>query len=371
MNICGGGPRSLIIIIPVLMILCAPTKMHYQVTIEAFSPSYSSSPVINNNGGYCNAFIIDRHNNQLQSLSPQVTHALYYTPPSLSASTMQLFSTSSSTDISNNEEKSVIKTNKPTTKAKATTDMDFTSGIDTIFTSIDIDNSGTIDLDEYNLALSSTQYTHEEIVSSFREIDEDGNGEISREEFYNAITNLQLKQQQKQQQAQSDDNDKDNNNNNNDTIIIIEDPCPMGYWLNSITQQCQPLSPLGTFSQKIETTRMLKPIYNRLVNLKPNRDAIRKSGVSFALAYSIISNLNGAISLSIAWYMTVKRVSLHNYFVGLYAVLCCAVLCQCKMHLFGELCTADVAFLKVVCLLIMHCIPYLFLLINAYGQYGK
>ena len=363
MNICGGGPRSLIIIIPVLMILCAPTKMHYQVTIEAFSPSYSSSPVINNNGGYCNAFIIDRHNNQLQSLSPQVTHALYYTPPSLSASTMQLFSTSSSTDISNNEEKSVIKTNKPTTKAKPT-DMDFTSGIDTIFTSIDIDNSGTIDLDEYNLALSSTQYTHEEIVSSFREIDEDGNGEISREEFYNAITNLQLKQQAQQQQAQSDDNNKDNNNND-DTIIIIEDPCPMGYWLNSITQQCQPLSPLGTFSQKIETTRMLKPIYNRLVNLKPNRDAIRKSGVSFALAYSIISNLNGAISLSIAWYMTVKRVSLHNYFVGLYAVLYDVLCCACVK------CIAEVAFLKVVCLLIMHCIPYLFLLINAYGQYGK
>ena len=368
MNICGGGPRSLIIIIPVLMILCAPTKMHYQVTIEAFSPSYSSSPVINNNGGYCNAFIIDRHNNQLQSLSPQVTHALYYTPPPLSASTMQLFSTSSSTDINNNEEKSVIKTNKPTTKAKATTDMDFTSGIDTIFTSIDIDNSGTIDLDEYNLALSSTQYTHEEIVSSFREIDEDGNGEISREEFYNAITNLQLKQQQKQQQqqqAQSDDNNKDNNNNNDDTIIIIEDPCPMGYWLNSITQQCQPLSPLGTFSQRIETSRALKPIYNRLVNLKPNRDAIRKSGVSFALAYSIISNLNGAISLSIAWYMTVKRVSRYIYFVVVDAVLYDVLCCACVK------CIAEVAFLKVVCLLIMHCIPYLFLLINAYGQYGK
>lgn len=51
-------------------------------------------------------------------------------------------------------------------------------------------------------------------------------------------------------------------------------------------------------------------MYKRITKLfGVNKLAIRKHGVSFALAYSIISNLNGALSLSVAWYMTVKRVS--------------------------------------------------------------
>ena len=51
-------------------------------------------------------------------------------------------------------------------------------------------------------------------------------------------------------------------------------------------------------------------MYQRITNnFGIDKAAIRKKGVSFALAYSIISNLNGAISLSVAWYMTVKRVS--------------------------------------------------------------
>ena len=39
------------------------------------------------------------------------------------------------------------------------------------------------------------------------------------------------------------------------------------------------------------------------------KETIKEKGVPFALAYSMISNLNGAIGLSVAWYMTVKKVS--------------------------------------------------------------
>ena len=158
-------------------------------------------------------------------------------------------------------------------------------GVDKIFTTIDIDGSGTIDLSEYDLVLSSnTQYSAADIQRSFHEIDTDGNGEISRDEFQTAIAN---------------------------TDISIDSDCPMGYWLNSVEKTCQPLGPVGRISQKIETSLPFKDVYKRITNLfGVNKLAMRKHGVSFALAYSIISNLNGALSLSVAWYMTVKRVSI-------------------------------------------------------------
>ena len=197
--------------------------------------------------------------------------------------------------------------NATTTKTKTTAPNDddddddmlsFSEGVDKIFTSIDIDGSGTIDIEEYNLALSSTSYSNEAIQRTFNEIDTDGNGTIDRHEFQSAISKLRIELQQQHQQDGS----------SNSTTRRDED-CPMGYWLNSVQQTCQPLGPIGRISQKIETKGPLNNIYKRITNLKPDREAIRKRGVSFALAYSIISNLNGAISLSVAWYITVKRVS--------------------------------------------------------------
>ena len=139
------------------------------------------------------------------------------------------------------------------------------------------------------MALSSTDYTNEEITESFKEIDTDGNGEISREEFQFAIQKLKTEKMNKQR---------------------IDKDCPMGYWLNSVEQTCQPLGPIGRISQQIETLPRFRGIHERITTVFGiDKAAIRKKGVSFALAYSIISNLNGAISLSVAWYMTVKRVS--------------------------------------------------------------
>ncbi|KAL7536770.1 hypothetical protein ACHAXR_007387 [Thalassiosira sp. AJA248-18] len=158
-----------------------------------------------------------------------------------------------------------------------------TTGVDKIFSAVDLDGSGAIDLEEYYLHLSSAGYSKEAIQRSFWEMDRDGNGEISRDEFQTAITTLQAE----------------------------EGDCPMGYWLNSVEQSCQPLGPVGRISQKIENLGPLKKVSKKITNLfGVDRQAIRKKGVSFALAYSIISNMNGALSLSVAWYMTVKRTGL-------------------------------------------------------------
>ena len=84
----------------------------------------------------------------------------------------------------------------------------------------------------------------------------------------------------------------------------------MGYWLDSVQQTCRPLGPVGRMSQRLETLGPLKGIYEKITNLfGVDRLSLRKRGVPFLLAYSVISNLNGAVSLSVAWYLTVKRVS--------------------------------------------------------------
>jgi len=194
-----------------------------------------------------------------------------------------------SSSIDNNTADTGVAT---TTKTTSQTAEDVLSeGVQKVFSIVDIDNSGSIDWNEYYLALSSTDYTNEEITESFKEIDTDGNGEISREEFQFAIQKLKTEKMSKQR---------------------IDEDCPMGYWLNSVEQTCQPLGPIGRISQQIETLPRFKGVYQRITNnFGIDKAAIRKKGVSFALAYSIISNLNGAISLSVAWYMTVKRVSLN------------------------------------------------------------
>ena len=71
-------------------------------------------------------------------------------------------------------------------------------------------------------------------------------------------------------------------------------------WVDSVQTQrrCQhPSLPVEELFHKIKTA------------IRRRKETIKEKGVPFALAYSMISNLNGAIGLSVAWYMTVKKVS--------------------------------------------------------------
>ena len=219
-----------------------------------------------------------------------------------------LFSSTSMSDTNESSDSSSSIDNKTANDAgttTSTTEEVLSEGVQKVFSIVDIDNSGTIDWNEYYLALSSTDYTNEEITESFKEIDIDGNGEISRDEFQKAIAKLKTEKMNRRSSKGS----------------ATEDDCPLGYWLNSVEQTCQPLGPIGRFSQQIETLPRFKSISKRISTLFGiDRAAIRKKGVSFALAYSIISNLNGALSLSVAWYMTVKRVS--RYVVHVMLLLC-------------------------------------------------
>jgi len=68
--------------------------------------------------------------------------------------------------------------------------------ISKIFNSVDTDNSGSIDFNEYKLALQSTglrSYSDESMQLSFEEMDADGNGEISKSEFQLAVQKMRNK----------------------------------------------------------------------------------------------------------------------------------------------------------------------------------
>ena len=260
----------------------------------------------------CSVHSFNSHPSTRPFLNHQITTYKYISHNNLY--TLQpLSSTSISDDIDESDNKSSSIDNNTaddttvatsTTKVTQTTEDVLSEGVQKVFSIVDIDNSGSIDWNEYYLALSSTDYTNEEITESFKEIDTDGNGEISREEFQFAIQKLKTEKMNKRR---------------------IDEDCPMGYWLNSVEQTCQPLGPIGRISQQIETLPRFKGMHNRLSNVFGiDKAAIRKKGVSFALAYSIISNLNGAISLSVAWYMTVKRVS-SVYTLGISYMLCLLV----------------------------------------------
>ena len=43
--------------------------------------------------------------------------------------------------------------------------------------------------------------------------------------------------------------------------------------------------------------------------LKIDLDRMAKTGISFGISYSIISNINGSLSLSLAWYLASKKVN--------------------------------------------------------------
>jgi len=149
-----------------------------------------------------------------------------------------------------------------------------------MFDTVDVDGSDEIDLEEYHAPLLAAGYSEDTIQRSFADMDRDGDGHISRDEFRDAI-------------ASWADGPSD---------------CPMGYWYNSVQQTCQRLGPLGRASQRIENAGQLKRVYKRIANVfGVDKQAIRSKGVSFLLTYSIMSNLNGALSLTFAWYLTVKR----------------------------------------------------------------
>jgi len=163
-------------------------------------------------------------------------------------------------------------------------------GMDLVFNALDLDGSGSIDQDEFHQHLAPAGYSKDAIRNSFSEMDRDQSGEISRDEFRKAIL---LKA------SEEDDDD----------ATIIQD-CPRGYFLNSVRQSCVALGPIGRISQRVETLGPFEKAYRKISNLfGVDTKKISKLGVSFALAYSIISNLNGAISFSVAWYISCKRVS--------------------------------------------------------------
>lgn len=177
-------------------------------------------------------------------------------------------------------------------------ELDSAKDADLIFTLIDTDGSGSIDLDElmdHLLFSSSSDYSREEIKKLFTKMDLDQNNEISREEFRIAM-----------QSSSSSINKNGSSDNDKDTII-----CPRGYFMNSVKDAFVPLGPIGRLSQKVETSGPFKKVYQNISNLFGiDTKRVSELGVSFALAYSVISNLNGAVSLSTAWYISCRRTGL-------------------------------------------------------------
>lgn len=173
--------------------------------------------------------------------------------------------------------------------------------VDQVFNAVDIDGSGSIDLEEFNRHLSPAGYSSEDIEESFAEIDSDSNGVISRAEFRKAILD-----------AASDDYDDD---------------CPKGYILNSVKQKYVRMGPIGRISQKVEMLAPFRRTYRLISNLfGVDTKNIAKLGPSFVLAYSIISNLNGAASFSVAWYISCKQVSFKEPSTCFFSqCLCCSV----------------------------------------------
>jgi len=159
--------------------------------------------------------------------------------------------------------------------------------VDHIFTIVDVDGSGSIDLQELTEHLLSTGFEDKkEIERLFKKMDFDNNGKITRNEFRQAILD-------------------DTSNTNEDDV------CPRGYFLNSVQQTYQKLSPIGRLSQRVETLGPFKRVYLAISNLfGVDTKKISKLGISFFLSYSIISNINTSISFSVAWYISCKRTGL-------------------------------------------------------------
>jgi hypothetical protein len=64
------------------------------------------------------------------------------------------------------------------------------------------------------------------------------------------------------------------------------------------------------YGDVVDESGMLSKIASRLSNLVSfDKKRVAKFGVSFMITYNLISNINGSIFLSLAWYITSLRVS--------------------------------------------------------------
>jgi len=165
--------------------------------------------------------------------------------------------------------------------------------VDSIFTLVDLDKSGSIDLEELTEHLVSAGYEDRtEIEELFHKMDFDNDGRITRNEFRRAILD-------------------------NGTCSVEDVNCPRGYFLNSVQQTYTRLGPIGRLSQRVETFGPFKQAYLAISNVfGVDTKKISSLGISFFLSYSIISNINTSISLSVAWYISCKRTGLSPLMPG-------------------------------------------------------
>jgi len=174
---------------------------------------------------------------------------------------------------------------------------------DIIFDLVDADGSGAIDLNELTRHLSTAGYGADEIRNLFIRMKDDDSpsGEVSRTAFRRALL----------------DEGVAAGNEDFASSFGTHDTTTRGYFLNSVKQTLQPLGPIGRLSQKVETSGPFKRIYYSISNLCGiDTKRISKLGVSFALSYSILSHINGAVSFSIAWFISCKRTGLSPLMPG-------------------------------------------------------
>lgn len=96
-----------------------------------------------------------------------------------------------------------------------------------------------------------------------------------------------------------------------DDSAVADDTCPSGYYYDAVENSCSQLGPIGKLSQAVETFGPFRKAYMGISNLfgiDPSK--ISSLGVTFALSYSLISQINGSITLSVAWYLAAKRTGL-------------------------------------------------------------
>jgi hypothetical protein len=92
---------------------------------------------------------------------------------------------------------------------------------------------------------------------------------------------------------------------------VGETDCSPGYFYDSVDNSCRPLGPIGRLSQAIETFGPFQKASAAISNLFGiDTKRISSLGVSFALSYSFISQVNGSVTLSVAAYLSMKRTGL-------------------------------------------------------------
>jgi len=197
---------------------------------------------------------------------------------------------------------------------------------DVIFDIVDTDGSGTIELHELTEHLSKVGYHAEEIQTLFQRIrDDDSNdGSVSRAAFRRALL--------------------DDHADFYPTARVggQQQLAPKWYFMNSVKHSLQPLGPIGRLSQRVE-----RRIYNAVSKLFAiDTNEISKLGVPFALSYSILSHVNGALTFSVAWYLSCKRVS-----------LLILILVLCTLEINDPLYTLNYDEGRIVA--VLRCTPYL------------